>query len=29
MEITIFKEVTTEGVITSIEENSKKYHDGL
>ncbi|MBL4941154.1 MAG: hypothetical protein JKY81_05755 [Colwellia sp.] len=29
MKITIFKEVTTEGVITSIEENSKKYHDGL
>jgi hypothetical protein len=29
MEITIFKEVTTEGVIASIEENSKKYHDGL
>jgi len=29
MEITIFKEITTEGVITSIEENSKKYHDGL
>lgn len=29
MEITIFKEVTTEGVINSIEENSKKYHDGL
>jgi len=29
MEITIFKEVTTEGVISSIEENSKKYHDGL
>jgi hypothetical protein len=29
MEITIFKEVTTEGVITSIEENSKKYHGGL
>jgi hypothetical protein len=29
MEIAIFKEVTTEGVITSIEENSKKYHDGL
>lgn len=29
MEITIFKEVTTEGVITLIEENSKKYHDGL
>jgi hypothetical protein len=29
MEITIFKEITTEGVITSIEENSKKYYDGL
>ena len=29
MEISIFKEVTTEGVITSIEENSKKYHDGF
>jgi len=29
MEIVIFKEVTTEGVIASIEENSKKYHDGL
>ena len=29
MEIAIFKEMTTEGVITSIEENSKKYHDGL
>ena len=29
MEIAIFKEVTTEGVITSIEENSKKYHDGF
>ncbi len=29
MEITIFKGVTTEGVIASIEENSKKYHDGL
>lgn len=29
MEISIFKEITTEGVITSIEENSKKYHDGL
>lgn len=29
MNIVIFKGVTTEGVITSIEENSKKYHDGL
>ena len=29
MEITIFNKITTEGVITSIEENSKKYHDGL
>jgi hypothetical protein len=29
MEIAIFKEITTEGVIASIEENSKKYHDGL
>jgi hypothetical protein len=29
MDIVIFKEVTTEGIITSIEENSKKYHDGL
>lgn len=29
MEISIFKEVTTEGVITSIEENSKKYHEGF
>ena len=29
MEITIFKEVTTEGVIKSIEENSAKYHVGF
>lgn len=29
MKIVIFKEVTTEGVITSIEESSKKYHEGL
>ena len=29
MEIAIFKEITTEGVITSIEENSKKYNLGL
>lgn len=29
MEITIFKEVTTEGVIASIEENSTKYHEGF
>jgi hypothetical protein len=29
MKIAIFKEITTEGVIASIEENSKKYHDGL
>lgn len=29
MDIVIFKEVTTEGVITSIEENSKKYNLGL
>ena len=29
MEIAIFKEITTEGVITSIEENSKKYNEGL
>ena len=29
MEITIFKETTTEGVIASIEENSKKYHVGF
>ena len=29
MEITIFKEITTEGVIASIEENSKKYHEGF
>ena len=29
MEITIFKEITTEGVITSIEENSEKYHVGF
>lgn len=29
MEVTIFKEITTEGVISSIEENSKKYHVGF
>ena len=29
MEITIFKEITTEGVIKSIEENSAKYHQGF
>tara|TARA_R110000782_G_scaffold85221_2_gene165731 strand:- start:2973 stop:3662 length:690 start_codon:yes stop_codon:yes gene_type:complete len=29
MKITIFKEITTEGVIASIEENSKKYHVGF
>lgn len=29
MEITIFKGITTEGVITSIEENSAKYHKGF
>ena len=29
MEITIFKEITTEGVIKSIEENSEKYHIGF
>jgi hypothetical protein len=29
MEITIFKEITTEGVIKSIEENSAKYHKGF
>jgi len=29
MEITIFKDITTEGVITSIEENSAKYHEGF
>ncbi|MEE8288954.1 MAG: hypothetical protein V3R25_06030 [Nitrosomonadaceae bacterium] len=29
MEIVIFKELTTEGVISSIEENSKKYHEGF
>ena len=29
MEIAIFKEITTEGVIASIEENSKKYHVGF
>lgn len=29
MEITIFKAITTEGVIASIEENSKKYHEGF
>ena len=29
MEIVIFKGITTEGVITSIEENSAKYHEGF
>ena len=29
MEVTIFKEITTEGVIKSIEENSAKYHVGF
>lgn len=29
MKIEIFKGITTEGVITSIEENSKKYHEGF
>jgi hypothetical protein len=29
MEITIFKGITTEGVIKSIEENSAKYHEGF
>jgi len=29
MEIVIFSELTTEEKIKSIEENSKKYHDGL
>ena len=29
MEISIFKEITTEGVIKSIEENSAKYHVGF
>ena len=29
MDIVIFKGLTTEGVITSIEENSKKYHEGF
>ena len=29
MEIAIFKEITTEGVIVSIEENSEKYHKGF
>ncbi len=29
MQITIFNEITTEGVIASIEENSKKYHVGF
>lgn len=29
MGITIFKEITTEGVIKSIEENSEKYHVGF
>lgn len=29
MEISIFKEITTEGVIKSIEENSEKYHVGF
>lgn len=29
MEIEIFKAITTEGVIASIEENSEKYHKGF
>lgn len=29
MEIEIFKAITTEGVIASIEENSEKYHQGF
>ena len=29
MKITIFKAITTEGVIASIEENSAKYHEGF
>jgi hypothetical protein len=29
MEIAIFNKITTEGVIASIEENSKKYHVGF
>ena len=29
MDIIIFKDLTTEGVISSIEENSKKYHEGF
>ena len=29
MNIEIFNKITTEGVITSIEENSKKYHVGF
>ena len=29
MEIAIFNKITTDGVITSIEENSKKYHVGF
>lgn len=29
MEIVIFKDLTTEGVISSIEDNSKKYHEGF
>ncbi|MBV1928631.1 MAG: hypothetical protein KUG81_03880 [Gammaproteobacteria bacterium] len=29
MDIVIFKDLTTEGVISSIEENSKKYHEGF
>ena len=29
MNIEIFKEITTEGVIRSIEENSAKYHEGF
>lgn len=29
MNIEIFKEITTEGVIKSIEENSAKYHEGF
>jgi colicin import membrane protein len=29
MEIEIFKAITTEGVVASIEENSEKYHKGF
>lgn len=29
MSVVIFKDITTEGVIASIEENSKKYHEGF